>query len=127
MMKSLHASAAFVAVFPILSLAACVATPAPAYDGDPVAGHDVARNLCSSCHSIEATGASQNPGAPPLRYVLAVYNPERLVEDLDNAVSISHLRMPTFYFGEHHPADLVAYLKTIQQAPPPAGEAAGSN
>jgi mono/diheme cytochrome c family protein len=85
-----------------------------------VAGHEVARGLCSSCHSIEAIGASPNPGAPPLRYVLASYNPERLAEDLENAVSISHLRMPTFYFGEHHAVDVVAYLKTIQQTPPPS-------
>jgi hypothetical protein len=28
--------------------------------------------------------------------------------------------MPTFHFGDHHPADVVAYLKTIQQAPPPS-------
>lgn len=126
MTLSLRASIATAAIS-MLGLAGCVATPTPVYEGDPIAGHAVARNLCSSCHSIEAIGASPNPGAPPLRHVLASYNPERLVEDLDNAVSISHLRMPTFYFGEHHPADLVAYLKTIQQAPPPAGGAAGSN
>ena len=103
----------------LAGLGACVTTPSPAYDGDPVIGHAVARHFCSSCHSIEAIGASPNLGAPPLRYVLATYNPDRLVKDLDNAVSISHLRMPTFYFGDHQPADLVAYLKTIQQAPPP--------
>jgi cytochrome c len=108
------------AAIPIFGLAACVATPAAAYEGDPVTGHEDARNFCSSCHSIEAIGASPNPGAPPLRHVLSSYNPDRLVSDLDNAVSISHLRMPTFYFGDHHPADLVAYLKTIQRPPPPA-------
>ena len=125
-MTSLRALIA-AAAMPIFGLAACVATPTAAYDGDPVAGRDVARSLCSSCHSIEAIGASPNPGATPLRYVLASYNPERLVEDLDNAVSISHLRMPTFYFGERHPADLVAYLKTIQRPSPPAEEAAEPN
>jgi len=116
----LRASLVGAAAIPALVLAACVGAPAPAYDGDPVAGHEVARGLCSSCHSIEAIGASPNPGAPPLRYVLASYNPERLAEDLENAVSISHLRMPTFYFGEHHAVDVVAYLKTIQQTPPPS-------
>lgn len=119
MRLNLRTSLVGAAAIPTLVLAACVGAPAPVYDGDPVAGHEVARGLCSSCHSIEAIGASPNPGAPPLRYVLASYNPERLAEDLDNAVSISHLRMPTFYFGEHHAVDVVAYLKTIQQAPPP--------
>jgi mono/diheme cytochrome c family protein len=108
-----------------LALAACVSSMASAYSGDPVEGRKVVENMCSSCHSIETIGASPNPGAPPLRYVLANYNPDQLAEDLENAVSISHLQMPTYYFGEHHPADLVAYLKTIQQSPPPAGERDG--
>ena len=111
--------AACVAFALTLGLAGCTAAPEPAYDGDPVVGRDVAGRLCASCHSIETIGASPNAGATPLRYVLASYNPERLVQDLDNAVSINHLRMPTFYFGDRHPADLVAYLKTIQQPPPP--------
>ena len=103
-----------------LALAGCSTAPEPAYVGDPQEGRTVAQSLCSSCHSIASIGASPNPGAPPLRYVLANYAPDNLAHDLDNAISISHLRMPTFYFGEHHPEDLVAYLKTIQQAPPPA-------
>jgi mono/diheme cytochrome c family protein len=101
------------------TLWACAAGPEPVYEGDPWVGREVAQDFCASCHSIERIGASPHPAAPPLRYVLATYNPDRLVADLDNAVSISHLRMPTFYFGDHHPADLVAYLKTIQQTPPP--------
>ena len=101
-----------------LALAGCSGAPKPAYVGDPQEGRTVAQSLCSSCHSIEPIGASRNPGAPPLRYVLANYAPDNLVSDLDHAISISHLRMPTFYFGEHHPEDLVAYLKTIQQVPP---------
>jgi mono/diheme cytochrome c family protein len=105
--------------FLVCALAACTGLPEPAYDGDPIIGRQVAQDLCSSCHSIESIGASPNPGAPPLRHVLASYNPDRLVEDLENSVSISHRRMPTFYFGEHHAADLVAYLKTIRQPVPP--------
>jgi mono/diheme cytochrome c family protein len=117
MMRSSAAAMMAAAAASFLVLAACVATPEPAYVGDPVQGHEAARSLCASCHAIEAVGASPNPGAPPLRCVLASYQPDRLVEDLEKAVSISHLRMPTFYFGDHHPADLVAYPKTIQQEP----------
>ncbi len=101
-----------------LALAACSTAPETAYAGDPGVGHTVAQEFCSSCHAIETEGASPHPGAPPLRHVLSGYDPDRLVKDLDNAVSISHLRMPTFYFGDHHPEDLVAYLKLIQQPPP---------
>ena len=98
-------------------LAACTTTEEPAYYGDPVVGLEVAQSLCASCHAVDRDGASPNPGAPPLRSVLATYQPDRLVKDLEASVSINHRRMPTFYFGEHHAADLVAYLETIQ--PPP--------
>lgn len=99
-------------------LAACATTEEPAYVGDPETGRQVAQNMCASCHAIGADGDGPNAGAPPFRYVLANYDPDRLAKDLDLSVSISHLRMPTFYFGEHHAEDLVAYLKTIQQPPP---------
>jgi cytochrome c len=98
-----------------LSAAACTSIEEAAYSGDPVEGRMVAENLCASCHSIETIGVSPNPGAPPLRYVLATYRPDWLADDLRNSVSLSHRRMPTFYFGEHHADDVVAYLKTIQQ------------
>lgn len=103
----------------LYALSGCTSVPEPAYAGDPGTGREVAQALCASCHSIESIGASPNAGAPPLRHVLANYNPDRLAEDLENSVSISHRRMPTFYFGEHHAVDLVAYLKTIQQPVPP--------
>jgi cytochrome c len=98
-------------------LAGCTTAPEPAYHGDPVVGLEVAQSLCASCHAIGRQGASPNPRAPPLRSVLAHYQPDRLVRDLEASVRISHLRMPTFYFGEHHAADVVAYLETIQQQP----------
>lgn len=102
------------------ALAACATGPEPTYVGDPVVGGEVAQNLCSSCHSIGRAGPSPNPGAPPLRFVVTDYGAERLARDLNNYVSISHLKMPTFYFGEHHADDLVAYLTTIQ-VPAPGG------
>ncbi|HEY7800329.1 MAG TPA: c-type cytochrome [Hyphomonadaceae bacterium] len=103
-----------------MALGACATSEEPAYSGDPAVGLDVAERLCASCHAIGVDGASPNPGAPPLRSVLAHNDPVLLAKQLDEAVSISHLRMPTFYFGEHHAADLVAYIKTIQRPSPPA-------
>jgi len=102
----------------MLALAACSTVAEPAYYGDPVEGLDVAQRLCSSCHAIGREGTSPNPGAPPFRFILARNDPALLAEKLDEAVSINHLRMPTFYFGEHHAEDLVAYIKTIQQPQP---------
>lgn len=100
-------------------LAACVTSSEdPAYVGDAQVGQEVAQDLCASCHAVGRSDASPNPGAPPLRGVLANYDPSRLTKDLEQSVSINHRRMPTFYFGEHHAADVVAYLQTIQESPP---------
>lgn len=98
-----------------LLVSACVTDEQADYAGDPIEGRAVTQSLCGSCHSIEIIGSSPNPAAPPLRYVLANYRPDWLADDLRNSVSLSHLRMPTFYFGEHHADDVVAYLKTIQR------------
>jgi mono/diheme cytochrome c family protein len=96
-------------------LAACVSTgEPPAYAGDPAVGRQLAEENCASCHAIGLTGESPNSEAPVFRRVLSHYPPNILAKDLDDAVSVSHLKMPTFYFGEHHADDLVAYLKTIQ-------------
>jgi cytochrome c2 len=100
-----------------LALSACTSRPTPAPVGDPVEGQKVAYELCSSCHAAGPAGESPNPKAPPLRTVLARYSEDKLVRDLTDAVHISHLKMPQFFFGETHAADLVAYLKTIQSQP----------
>ena len=101
-------------------LGACSSVEEPAYVGDPETGRDVAERLCASCHAIGPTGESPNISAPPLRQVLAGYGEDRLAKDLERSVSISHLKMPTFYFGEHHAIDLVAYLKTVDAAETPS-------
>lgn len=96
------------------ALAACVSPGEPGYLGDAGTGYKVAQDLCASCHAIDAIGVGANPEAPPLRCVLDWYDPDMLAADLDRAVGVGHPRMPTFYFGEHHAVDIVAYLKSIQ-------------
>lgn len=108
--------ASLAAILTALALGACAGSPDAAPPGDPVEGRKVAGELCASCHSVEAAGESPNPVAPPLRIVLASYDPERLAEDLENAVAIRHLEMPRFYFGGNHARDVVAYIETIQTA-----------
>lgn len=99
-----------------LLLAGCHTPPKPFYAGDAVEGRKVAQELCASCHAIEPGRPSANPAAPPFSQVLESYGAGELSEDLDNAVPISHLRMPTFYLGEGHAEDLVAYLKSMKGA-----------
>lgn len=98
-------------------LSACQsAPPVPPKPGNPVEGKLVSEQLCASCHAIEAGGASPNPAAPPFSEVLDRYGARMLAEDLENAVSISHLRMPTFYLGDGHGNDIVAYLESMKAA-----------
>lgn len=97
-----------------MSLIACSTVEPPAHVGDPAQGQVVAQNLCASCHAIGPTGNSPNAAAPPFHSILARYGSDALVRDLDNALSISHLKMPTFYMGDDSPEDLVAYLRSIQ-------------
>lgn len=101
----------------ILLPAACQTTsPQPARPGNPVEGKQVSQALCGSCHAIEAGKASPNPAAPPFTAVLDRYGPRILAKDLENSVAISHLKMPTFYLGEGHGADIVAYLESLKVA-----------
>lgn len=103
-----------------LVLSACSTEPAPAWRmGDAAVGHQVARDLCSDCHAVELTGDSRNSAAPPFRTILANYPPEWLATDLHTGKAIAFRRMPVFHFGEGHEYDLVAYLLSIQQTPPP--------
>lgn len=106
--------AGYLAALAGICVAACSTVDPPAHVGDPAEGQRVAQELCASCHAIGPAGESPNPGAPPFRGILPRYGSDALVRDLDNAMSISHLKMPTFYMGDDHPEDLVAYLKTIQ-------------
>lgn len=98
-------------------LSACqTAPPTPPKPGDPVEGKIVSEQLCASCHAIEAGKPSPNPAAPPFTEVLDRYGARVLAKDLENAVSISHLRMPTFYLGDGHGNDIVAYLESMKSA-----------
>ncbi len=94
-------------------LAACQTSEPPPHIGDPVEGRAVAQEFCASCHAIEAGKASPHPEAPPFSEVLARYGSRSLEEDLENSISISHLRMPTFYLGDGHGKDIVAYIRAM--------------
>jgi mono/diheme cytochrome c family protein len=99
----------------VLLLIGCQSAPAPYYPGDAVEGKLVAEQLCASCHAIGGDGLSPHPAAPPFGGILEKYDEASLTKDLDNAVSISHLRMPTFYLSDNHAEDIVAYLKSIER------------
>jgi len=97
------------------ALGGCQAQPQPVHIGEAVEGRLLVEQLCADCHAIDPGAISPNGAAPPLSEVLDRYGATALAEDLDNAVPVSHLRMPTFHLGEGHAADIVAYLKAMKE------------
>lgn len=108
--------AAYAALIGVTAAACTTAPTVPeSYDGDPAKGRELAERLCSSCHSIEISGPSPRPTAPPLRDVLYNYPAHQLEEDLQKSSHIAFLQMPQFHLGEHGGADLVSYITAIAQ------------
>lgn len=81
-------------------------------------GRDIAEAHCAACHAVGTYGESPNPAAPPLRTVFGRLNPAALEDDLINGIKVAH-PMPDFQFNPQGVDVLLAYLRSIQQTPPP--------
>lgn len=115
----------------LVSLAACASPaiqpngeaeasgwPGVALNADPAqiaAGREIAKRECAQCHAIERTGNSSNPGAPPLRNVLAVNDADRLAYRFIEAMRVGHDEMPLFDFDVQAADALIAYIATISE------------
>ena len=115
----------------LLFLGACTATgPAIGHDSgekpenkilheasdDPgliASGRQLVVRECSSCHAIDQGAKSPNPEAPPMKSLLARYDPEMLADDLIEGIRVGHNEMPHFDFNVIAADALVAYLKSI--------------
>jgi len=87
-------------------------------DADSIAdGREIAVTQCSSCHALDQE-TNPRPGAPPLRYVLSIHNPESLAEDFRAGIHVGHPDMPDFEFGDLGMDVLLSYLISIQETPP---------
>lgn len=78
-------------------------------------GRDIAEQLCTACHSINRSGDSPRANAPPLRTVLAQYNPESLADDFREHIHVGHPDMPDFDFNVKETEAVLAYLRSIQE------------
>ena len=76
-------------------------------------GRDIAVSMCGGCHAIDDADQSPRPDAPPLKTLLAGYDPEALTDDLINGVKMGHQDMPNFDFNVIATDALVAYLVSI--------------
>lgn len=100
----------------LLSLAAGCARAGS--DGDAVRGHEFARNYCSHCHAVEAHELkSPVPEAPPFPTFSRYWPLENLGKSLAGGIMVGHNKypMPVFQLGPDEIANLIAYLRTIQE------------
>lgn len=93
---------------------ACAGAVASAGEAEVAEGLKIARDACSPCHAIGATGASPKAEAPAFRDLGRKYPVEALEEALAEGVVVGHPGMPEVKMNEREIAAFVAWLKTIQ-------------
>ena len=79
-------------------------------------GRDIAERNCASCHSIERSGESSLPEAPPLRYALVDFDIEALATDFREHIQVGNDVMPEFDFNPLQTDALMAYLLSLEGA-----------
>ena len=88
---------------------------ANAAEGD---GKAVLEKNCGRCHSIEATGESPLPQAPPLREVYLRYPIDQLEEGFAEGMGSKHRDMPQIQFSTDQVAAILNYLGSITGVDP---------
>ena len=83
-------------------------------------GKEMSQKLCGGCHSVGRTGASPNRLAPPFRSFseTKLYDSDFMQRLQDGLTSI-HPFMPTFRFNRDNAAEVLDYIKSIQEPPKP--------
>jgi len=99
-----------------------VATPVPAEPTTVDKGRHALESRCSRCHAIGPDGTSPHAEAPPFRDVVKRYPPESLEESLAEGITSGHADMPEFVLSPDEIAGVVAYLHTLEQKNPAAGD-----
>jgi len=85
-----------------------------ALDEEIAQGHEIAEAECSRCHGLDKEPPPRTD-APPLRHVLADYDPEALKEDFRDGIKVGHPDMPQFDFDPMGADMLLSYLISIQE------------
>jgi mono/diheme cytochrome c family protein len=98
-------------------LTLCVAD-ARAAGTDASDGKALLEKNCGRCHSLEATGVSPLPQAPPLREVYLKYPIEQLEEGFAEGMGSRHRDMPQIQFSDDQVAAILNYLGGITGVDP---------
>ena len=102
----------------VFLLAACQPAPTPNDNIDTSfvdIGQSIVQSRCTVCHTAAPNGDSPRADAPPLRTVLATYNPDALADDFRERIHVGHPDMPDFEFNVKEVDGLLAYLTSIQE------------
>lgn len=78
-------------------------------------GKRIAETQCAACHAIDQASRSPDQAAPPLRDVLALYEPDNLAYRLIEGMRVGHDNMPRFDFDVRAADALLAYIGSISR------------
>ena len=76
-------------------------------------GAELAQKMCARCHSVEITGVSPFPEAPPFREFAGKWPLESLEEALAEGIVVGHPAMPEFMLEPKDIQNLLSYLATL--------------
>jgi cytochrome c len=106
------------AILPIgLLMTVCTAGRAEP-DMRVVRGAALAREMCAACHAVDRTDKSPHPSAPAFRSLeRRLDGIDEFFERLRQGLTSGHPDMPTFRFTRDDARNLIAYLRSLQEAP----------
>lgn len=95
--------------------AASEAIAAQAFSPAAQRGLTLVRANCAACHAVDKLGESPLKIAPPFRTLHTKYPIENLRRPLGEGMKTNHPTMPVFRFDPGQVADVIAYLKTLEE------------
>lgn len=101
-----------------LALLSFGASGAIAANTEATEGKALLEQNCGRCHSIEATGASPLPQAPPLREVYLKYPIDQLEQGFAEGMGSKHRDMPQIQFSADQVAAILNYLGNVTGVDP---------
>lgn len=81
-------------------------------------GKTILEANCGRCHSLEATGTSPLPQAPPLGEVYLKYPIDQLEQGFAEGMGSKHRDMPQIQFSDDQVAAILSYLGSITGVDP---------
>lgn len=113
-----------IAMLAVLALGGCAGEAVRPDGTDPIImgtadrGAMLVRQKCSGCHSVERSGDSPMPAAPPFRTMGVLYPVRDLQEAFAEGLVTAHPAMPAFELQPTEIADLIAYLESVSGTGP---------